>query len=81
MIKRRAESGTAWAEVSSSGARTSCVYGFCDGTNVHGHTVLSGSDVIYRRDASGASLIVSGAILILSGANLCLDCGSIVNPK
>jgi len=66
MIKRRIESGLSWMEVNVSGARTSCVYGFNDGTNIHGHTVLSGSEIIYQRDISGASLIVSGANLVLA---------------
>lgn len=74
MIKRRIESGLSWMEVNVLGARTSCVYGFNDGTNIHGHTILSGSEIIYQRDISGANLIVSGASLIVSGANLVLAC-------
>ena len=73
MIKRRIESGLAWMEVNVSGARISCVYGFNDKTNIHGHTVLSGSEVIYQRNINGASLLVSGASLIVSGANLVID--------
>jgi hypothetical protein len=72
MIKRRIESGLGWMEVNISGTRISCVYGFCDGTSVHGHTVFSGSEITYQRNISGANLISSGANLIFSGANLTL---------
>lgn len=72
MSKRRIESGLAWMEVSILGSRTSCVYGFCDGTNIHGHTVLSGNNIVYQRDISGANLIMSGSNLVVSGANLFL---------
>ena len=71
--KRRIESGLAWMEVNISGSRTDCFYGLLDGTNVHGHTVLSGSELIYKRDISGANLIISGASLIFSGANFILS--------
>ncbi len=74
MIKRRLESGLAWMEVNISDARTSCIYGFNDKTNIHDHTVLSGSEIVYQRDISGANLIVSGTNLVVSGANLVLAC-------
>lgn len=73
MVKNRIESGLAWMEVNTSGSRTDCFYGFRDGTDLHGHTVLSESEIVYQRDISGANLIISRAGLIFSGANLILN--------
>lgn len=65
-MKERKETDLRWIEIKTSGSRIDCVYGLRDRTNIHGHTVLSGSEIIYQSNISGAQLIVSGADLILS---------------
>lgn len=74
MTKRRTESNDAWMEVNTSGSRTDCFYGFKDGTDIHGHGVLSGSEIIYNRSISGAVMILSGATVLVSGANFIMGC-------
>jgi len=72
MTKKRIENDLAWMEIKTLEPRIDCVYGFRDGTDVHGHTVLSGSEIIHQRDISGATLLISGANLMFSGANFIL---------
>jgi len=70
MIKKRIESELAWMKLKISGARIDCYYGFRNEINNHGHTVLSGSEVIYDRSISGANLVVFKTGFEVSGANL-----------
>lgn len=65
-MKERKETDLRWMEIKAIGSRIDCIYGLRDGTSTHGHTVLSGSEVIYQRNISGAQLIISGANLILN---------------
>ena len=56
-----------WAKVRKKKHITDVLYGERNKTNVHGHTVISGMDVIiYQR-------IVSGMVLSQSGGNLYLN--------
>jgi len=58
-----------WAKIRKKEHITDILYGLRDNTNNHGHTVISGADLlnpIYQRDVSGAILLVSGANLILN---------------
>lgn len=65
-MKERKETDLRWMKIKTIGSRIDCVYGLRDGTSIHGHTVLSGSEMIYQRNISGAQLMLSGANLILS---------------
>mgnify|MGYP001575592747 CR=1 FL=1 len=70
MKKERIETYSAWMEIKISGARTDCVYGFRDDANIHGHTALSGSKIVYQRNISGAELILLENSFFMSGANI-----------
>lgn len=65
-MKEEIRIGSLWAKIRKKEYLTDVLYGFTDGTNVHGHTVMSGEEVIYQRGISGANLMVSGANLILN---------------
>ena len=47
-MKTRKETDLAWMETKICEPRIDCVYGTRDGTNIHGHCVLSGSEVIHQ---------------------------------
>jgi len=46
-----------WAKLRTSGANRDYIYGFCDGTNNHGHFVASGGEIIYDRRLNGTNLL------------------------
>ena len=72
-MKKEIRTDSIWMKIKGSGAKKEYLYGFRDGTNNHGHTVISGQDLIYQRDISGANLVISEAILIFSDNNLILS--------
>lgn len=60
-----------WAKIREKGYLTDVLFGLRDGTNLHGHFIISGMgvsgmDIIYQRNVSGMELIVSGAKLFLN---------------
>jgi len=70
-MKKEIRKGEKWAKVRKKRHLTDVLYGYRDGTNNHGHTVISGmnvgkGEIIFERT-------LSGMILTQSGANLCLN--------
>ena len=65
MKKEIIRTDSVWIKVKIYPPYREYIYGFRDRTNIHGHTVLSGSEVIYQRDLSGAQLVNSGDGLFL----------------
>ena len=70
-MKKEIRTDSTWAKLVERGHLTDILFGLRDGTNEHGHFVVSGMNVsgmeiIYQRN-------VSGMILIQSGANLYLN--------
>lgn len=65
-MKKKFRMNSIWAKIRKKGNLTDILYGLTDGTNNHGHTVISKIGPIYQRAVSGATLIISGTDLILN---------------
>ena len=70
-MKKEFRTENKWIKVRKKKHITDILYGFSDGTNNHGHLVISGMlvancEVIYDRTISGMLLTQSGANLILN---------------
>ena len=66
-MKKEIRTEDKWIKIRKKKHITEVLYGFLDGTNIHGHTVISGMNVIlYQRSVSGMLLTQSGANLILN---------------
>lgn len=74
-MKKEIRIGNKWIKIRKKRHITDVLYGFADGTNFHGHFVISGmnvvnSEVLYDRTISGMLLTQSRANLIINDGTI-----------